>query len=55
MCHRGIGYDLDRGIISYPSSADRKIIAMPGMGIFFESISDKDREAIRIFVKGKVF
>ncbi len=50
-----IGYDLERGIISHPSSVERKIIAMPGMGIFFETISDEDREAIRIFVEEKVF
>lgn len=50
-----IGYDLELGIISHPSSADRKIIAMPGMGIVFETISEEDREAIRIFVEEKVF
>ncbi|MBI5849156.1 MAG: PilZ domain-containing protein [Nitrospirae bacterium] len=50
-----IGYDLDRGIISHPGSSDRKIVAMPGMGIFFEKISDEDREAIRIFVDERAF
>ncbi len=50
-----IGYDLDRGIISHPGAADKKIIAMPGMGIFFETISDEDREAIRIYIEDKAF
>jgi hypothetical protein len=50
-----IGYDLDRGIIKHPSSSGKKIIAMPGMGVVFETISEEDRESIRRFVDENLF
>ncbi len=43
--------DLDQSIISHPSESKKKIIALPGFGVLFESISDTDRQAIRDFVR----
>jgi|GEM_PF-1879544 len=50
-----IGYDLDRGIISHPASSGRKITAVPGMGVFFEKISDKVIREIELFIDGRVY
>ena len=46
-----IGYNLTQRIISHPSSCDKKIIALPGVGVMFCRISDADRMAIRDFIK----
>jgi hypothetical protein len=46
-----IGYDLDRSIIPHPSSPDRKIIAMPGMGIVINEMREEDRTAVRKFIQ----
>ena len=46
-----IGYDLDRSIIPHPSSPDRKIIAMPGMGIVIDEMSEEHRTAVRTFIQ----
>lgn len=43
--------DLDRKIIAHPAASGRKIIALPGAGIVFETISDADRQTIRNFIK----
>ncbi len=45
-----IGFNLNRGIISHPISTDKKIIALPGIGISFEKISKKDRETLKSFI-----
>ena len=50
-----IGYDLDRGIISHPGSAGKKIMATPGMGVFFEVLSAEDRDNIRMFIDGNLY
>jgi len=42
--------NLDQNIITHPASRDRKIIALPGVGIMFDKISDIDREAIKSFM-----
>lgn len=44
-------FDLEQSIISHPSAADKKIVARPGFGITFDQISDKDRQAIRDFIR----
>jgi|Deesub1362A_J573_1020465.scaffolds.fasta_scaffold00077_56 hypothetical protein len=46
-----IGYDLNRGIISHPASQDKKIIALPGMAVFFEEISEPDARSIMEFIE----
>jgi hypothetical protein len=46
-----IGYNLLKGIISHPESSDKKIIAHPGMGVFFENLSEADRETLRVFIE----
>jgi hypothetical protein len=46
-----IGCNLSQSIISHPSSCDKKIVALPGVGVMFERISDADRAAIRDFIK----
>ncbi len=45
-----VGANLDQSIITHPSSHDRKIVSLPGVGVVFEQVSDADREAIRDFV-----
>lgn len=46
-----IGYNLVKGIISHPGKKGKKIIAHPGMGVFFEEIAEADRETIRLFIE----
>ena len=50
-----IGYDIDRGIISHPGSEGKKIMATPGMGVFFEVLSAEDRDSIRMFIDGNLY
>lgn len=45
-----VGYNLVKGIISHPEKRDEKIVAHPGMGVFFEEISEADQETIRSFI-----
>ena len=45
-----IGYNLEESIISHPHSEGRRIIAFPGMGVFFEKISPEDRKKLRLFI-----
>lgn len=46
-----IGFDLDRSIILHPSSPDKKIIALPGMGIVIDEIREEDRAAVRKYIQ----
>lgn len=46
-----INCNLEQNIIAHPSSSEKKIIALPGIGILFEQIADPDRAAIREFIK----
>jgi PilZ domain len=43
--------NLDQQIIAHPSSRNKKIISLPGVGIVFEQISDKNQEAIKNFIE----
>jgi len=45
--------NLDQRIIAHPASHEKKIISLPGVGIRFEQISDKDREAIKNFIESQ--
>lgn len=45
-----IGYNLLKGIISHPESSDKKIIAHPGMGVFFEDLSEADWKTLQAFI-----
>ncbi len=49
-----VSYDMARSIISHPASSDRRIIAFPGMGLFFEHMDEPDREALRQFVEDRL-
>jgi len=49
-----IAYNLERNIISHPSSRTKKIIGLPGMGVVFDNISEEDRTAIRAFIKNNL-
>lgn len=46
-----IGYNLEKGIISHPGSTDKKITAMPGMGIVFETMPEQTRIVIQTFLE----
>ncbi len=50
-----IGYNLDNGLITQPGSTDKRIIAMPGMGVFFEEISEAHRQAIKSFIESNLY
>jgi hypothetical protein len=46
-----IGCNIRQSIISHPSSCDKKIVALPGVGVMFDQISNANRAAIRDFIK----
>jgi hypothetical protein len=46
-----IGCNLNQSIISHPASFEKKIVALPGVGVMFDRISDADRAAIWDFIK----
>ncbi|HUL00901.1 MAG TPA: PilZ domain-containing protein [Nitrospirota bacterium] len=46
-----ISCNLNQNIIAHPTSRERKIIALPGVGIMFDHITDADRAAIKNFMK----
>jgi hypothetical protein len=46
-----IGCDLDRSIISHPSSPEKEIIALPGMGVMIDEMREDDRAAIRKYMQ----
>jgi hypothetical protein len=46
-----INCDLEQSIIVHPSSPEKKIVALPGIGVLFEQITDDDRNAIRTFIR----
>jgi PilZ domain len=46
-----IGCNFDQCIISSPTAPDKKIVALPGVGITFDEVSNEDREAIRGFIQ----
>ncbi len=46
-----IGCDLAKSIISHPSAPDRKIIALPGMGVMFDNMGEEDRAAVRKYIR----
>jgi len=43
--------NLDQQIIAHPSSYDKKIISLPGVGIVFEQISVENQEVIKNFIE----
>lgn len=45
-----INCDLGRSIISHPSSPNKKIIALPGMGIMIDEMREEDRTDVRKYV-----
>ncbi len=46
-----VGCDLGRSIISHPSSPDRKIIALPGMGVMIDEMEEEDRAVVRTYIR----
>jgi hypothetical protein len=46
-----IGCNFDQSIISSPAAPDKKIVALPGVGIRFDEVSNEDRDAIRGFIQ----
>lgn len=46
-----IGCNLDQCIISSPTAPDKKIVALPGVGITFDQVANEDRETIRGFIQ----
>jgi hypothetical protein len=46
-----IGFDIETGIISKTGEADKKIVATPGVAVFFEDMKETDREAIESFIE----
>ena len=46
-----VGYDLERSIISHPAAREKSITAVPGMGVYFEDMSEDDRRRVELFIE----